>query len=202
MGASSSFLTAEDVPPPRGERRRLVIFDFDQTLATVGVNACSPQGVQALGGHERVRALDAMMSTIRALGVDCGIVSFNSRSVIVKCLNAAKLLRHFRSRDTYGREQYQGKLEKSTLIHGRILKPRGIRPQDTLFVDDDLHNIRDLRVNKHTSGCVLHHVKSGHGIDAKDMDAIVQWCEGKRPRKPAVGRDAVSWRAPPEVVAA
>ena len=63
MGASSSFLTAEDVPPPRGERRRLVIFDFDQTLATVGVNACSPQGVQALGGHERVRALDAMMST-------------------------------------------------------------------------------------------------------------------------------------------
>jgi hypothetical protein len=51
MGASASFLDAEESYEPIrvGQRKRVILFDFDKTLAAVDVNFYSQQGVAALG---------------------------------------------------------------------------------------------------------------------------------------------------------
>ena len=206
MGASASFLDAEESYEPIrvGQRKRVVVFDFDKTLAAVDVNLYSQQGVAALGGHDRVKSLDSMLAAIRSFGCDLGIVSFNSRSTVVKTLNAARLLRHFRARDCYGIEQHpKGDLDKAKLTFAKIMKPRGIRPQDVCFVDDNGDNLRDLRANRNTKGCELHHIRTGMGMDDEDMERVVRWAEGKKPpRRRKTDRLATraSWKAPLEIV--
>ena len=174
---------ADTTATPVEKRRRCVIFDFDQTLATVDVNGFGPQGVAAMGGHERVDVLDAFLERITSLGVDLGIVSFNNRSNIVKTLNTARLLKHFQSKDCYGYDEHKGNLNKSALIYSKFLKPRGIPADGIMFVDDCADNIRDLRTNPKTQGAALHHVQTREGMETADIEAVLRWCEGTDTKK-------------------
>jgi len=198
---------AEAPLAPDAARRRVVIFDFDSTLAAVDVNLYGPQGVAAMGGRERVRALDAMLARIGEFGCDLGIVSFNQRATVVRTLEAAKLLRHFRSREVFGYEQVLkigGSLRKSALVFAKFLKPRRLQPREIFFVDDNSDNIRDLDTNSRTAGCGLLHVRGGVGMVDADMAAVLDWCAGATKAKRRTQRSddgvAVPWRAPPEVV--
>lgn len=189
-------------------RRRTVVFDFDATLAAIDVTVYGPQGVAAMGGRERVAALDAFLARVSASGCEMGIVSFNNRGMVVRTLDSARLLRHFPAHAIFGYEQVLevgGSLAKSPLIHKRFLAPRKSPTSDLLFVDDNSENIRDLASSSRTAGCGLLHVRGGQGMVAADFATVLEWCEGggsAKAKRRTVKRDdgaPVPWRAPTEV---
>jgi len=68
-----------------------VVFDFDQTLATIEVepSELKKSTEQLFGGEERVTAVQQLLAHICAQGVACAIVSFNKRHAIKQVLSRA-----------------------------------------------------------------------------------------------------------------
>ena len=128
--------------------RRVAVFDFDQTLATIDVSYFGKQGVEAMGGPARVARLDEMLTRLSAAGVELGICSFNSRDTVVKTLRLAALLRHFEAPSwrlrIFGCDEFEGQSwRKSALIEAKFLHGQ-VEPRNLLFADDSVE-VCDLR---------------------------------------------------------
>jgi hypothetical protein len=130
--------------------RRLVVFDFDRTLAADEVSTWIEREHmvdRAFGGRERVAMLASMLGALADAGVALAICSVNSREVIRGALDAAGLLPLFsvdrlvvRDRADFIRN---GSL-KSRVIANTILGSLGASEATLLFVDDDSNHVRDV----------------------------------------------------------
>eukprot|EP00961_Rhodomonas_salina_P083745 1125372-Rhodomonas_salina.2 len=65
---------------------RVVVFDFDSTLASceVGIFSLKDATNLAFGGHDRVEMLRNLLESLHRRGIKLVIVSYNSKHVIEK----------------------------------------------------------------------------------------------------------------------
>lgn len=184
---------------------KLVVFDFDHTLAAINVSNWVDRGSMVnvgFGGAHRVAMLADLLNTLSAQGVKLAICSLNTRDVIRVALDATGLLRFFGSPPVICDcdDFFRCGQRKSSVIIQALLPAIGVsseREADLCFVDDDPANIVDVRTHlpsatallvprnqatlaQAVAGRTADAAKSGMGV--AESEAILEWAFQGRPR--------------------
>eukprot|EP00961_Rhodomonas_salina_P021132 284608-Rhodomonas_salina.1 len=156
---------------------RLVVFDFDKTLTVTTIARLDSRKLNDVvdvvcGGALRVRMLHELLTKLRRNGVELAVLTLNKKKIVRKVLSAQNvdLFSFFdvpitpsngKELSMQARMQvYAGSVHprdckifsaghelKSRVLKHVLLPYFGISAQNTLFVDDDLGNIRDVTEN-------------------------------------------------------
>jgi hypothetical protein len=156
-------------------RTRLVILDFDETLACCQVTAfrlASGNTVDnVFGGQARHASLGAFLVDVCARGGLLAIVSFNSRDVICRALAGAGWLDHFGPRVFGGDEVGRYRSSKPALIERELLFLLRLSPADAILVDDDEDNCRAVQL----LGMHVVHVRDKRGMGDAEQARVLDW---------------------------
>ena len=117
--------------------RPVVCFDFDETLAVCTGHAACADPLRLFGGASRLEALRSLLSSLRGLGVACGVCSFNYRAVFEPLLSAAGLLDLFDRDLLLGAEVF----EEGGALHSpppRLSGVDGLTAEDRRAVEREL----------------------------------------------------------------
>ena len=160
-----------------GSVRKVVLLDFDQTLAATHVwrllegrkDPSLLEGVtddRIWGSEERLRLVRRWWTDLADIGVDVHVVSHNWKPVIEAALSRAGLP----TSSVHGRETV---LQKGASV-SRILAKSSTRATAACFVDDDPANIRDVRA---TCPGITTLLCPPQGLQECHTEALLQWCK-------------------------
>lgn len=131
----------------------IAVFDFDRTLTTDEIHTVhgtsSNLKDKAFGGAHRVEALQNLFQDLKGGGVVLSIVSYNSKKVIIKALDAVGLAHHIDAAMVFGRETWESQVNsgywsKARVLQHHIAEPAGAAAHDILFIDDDPGHCREV----------------------------------------------------------
>ena len=194
-GATSESIPLRNVTAVR-KPTRVVVFDFDQTIAADEISIWGWDNIvdRGFGGEERVAMLRAMLQQLVERSIACAICSFNTKSTIERALSATRLLGFFRRDLIFGRDNVRWPEEgwkKSSVIAQRILFPLSLHERDLFFLDDDPSNVRDVALAFPKSQA-LHVPRVGDaapfvrqvdkprgGIQRVHVERVLRWVRGE-----------------------
>jgi len=176
---------------PLSEIPRIVIFDFDRTLAVRHVGMFDVNGDVAgrcFGGPSRTGKLSKLLRELRAEGCTLWVVTRNSAHIVNKALTAVALRPLFAGivgNETFGDEfdsaSGLNKTAKSVAIRRHVLTAAQDTPlaiaHMVLFVDDDAAEVSEV---SNALSCATIHAGATNahgegGMSGADMEAVRRW---------------------------
>ena len=164
--------------------RRVAIFDFDSTLSATEISSLDRASLvdRGFGGAERVALLRECLSELTERGIVLAICSLNNAFIIRSALEWIGLAHFFQLICDRSDWMRNGSL-KSRVIQQTMLPRLGGCEKDTLFVDDDPANIKDmmLRAREMTVILVPRPVQRlsvssrSSGIGQPEVAKILEW---------------------------
>ena len=132
--------------------KRIVVFDFDQTLAADEISMLTDKAMlidRGFGGAERVAMLHALLRALTGEHkATLAVCSLNSRHTIRLALSACGLADFFETSLIFDRTDFMraGSLKSQVIAKFIMPKVIGSSPAHTLFVDDALEHIKDVQL--------------------------------------------------------
>jgi len=172
-------------------RLRAAVFDFDGTLTVLPelprhrvfpkFDMQEPDATWlrevAFGGSAR---LDLLLRTLdelqRRWGLELFVASFADRDMVVKVLEMIGGLRYFGAEPAevesfrahiFGRQELGGPFAKKGDFLQWLLRERGWRHGEVLFLDDQADNVRSAR-----PVCLTHWVRRAQGLSSEELELL------------------------------